>query len=499
MQNASSAFDEAIRRTTRDCPAMRVVFEQIDPQTASSAVLECQGGAEWSQNTGVLGLDADAGTLPWATLEDGRVRADGSWLVCPEQGVFPGTRYVSAGLCGANGQFAAPQPLLRVLFAAPADVIGFTVYFDSQCLEYATAMRFSYYDAQGKLIEEIETANDAFCFLQGRGVQDVSRCDIKILSWSKAGRRARVARLICGFIREYSNEDIVFLEILEQADPINLQNPSKELVVTVYDRQNLFNPFDLQGICKYFARKMPLRVFCSAGGEEVDCGLFYTEKWAAEPRTLTLTAKDPGFFLDALVPAKNFSNVSLSAAAVHYLQAAGVNAYHLDVSLSSISGDFSAPAMSARLALQKIAQAAFLRPDRRGVLRLAPVGAEESGFTLDYDRIPPSLVEIMPACGLLRMRTLTVALPEPGREVTLVNNPFISDEREAEVAAWFCLWLSRRRRLKSGLWPQDPRLEAGDRIAMQTDFGLIQGVTVLENRLFFNGTDGLTGETEAIV
>ncbi|MCL2678369.1 MAG: hypothetical protein FWE85_04880 [Clostridiales bacterium] len=501
MQTTSSLFAEAIRRTTRDCPALRVVFGQIDPQAASSAALQCLNGADWAENNGVLGLDADAETLPWATMEDGRVRVNGGWLVAPAQGVCSDTRYVSAGLCGGDGGFAAPYPLLRVLFSAPADILGFTLYFDGGCREYATELRFSYYDAQGALIETIEMANDSFCCVQGQGVQNASCCDISILAWSEPERRARVARLICGVIKQYEGGEIISLEILEQIDPISLQNPVKELILTLYDRQEAFNPLDLQGVYKFFAQKMPLRVFCAAGGEEVDCGLYYTEKWAAGPRTLTLTAKDPVYFLDALLPAENFVNASLKEAAEHYLQAAGVSDYHLAAALSYISGDFDAPSMSARLALQRIAQAACVAfyADRQGVLRLEPIGETESGFTLDYDRIPPPLVEIMPACALLRMRTLTMALPEAGKEMTLVNNPFISDAREPVVAAWLCSWLSRRRNLKSGLWPQDPRLEAGDKINVRTDFGLVCGATVLKNRLSFNGTDGLTGETEAII
>ena len=238
----------------------------------------------------------------YATFEQDYFKLDGSFKIPPtNQEVTDNSiemGYWSDDISDEFGIFEEPLKL-EFNFAEKHSSIGLTLYFDILNNEYATEFDVFIYSDSTIIYEAniIDNIKPRYTLIEN--LKDYNRIEIMFKRWSNPYRRCKIAEIDFGVVFEYTDDELIKLNILQELDPVSEKLPSDEVKFTIDNSDKLFNPLNSEGIYEFLTKgqnvfvEMGLEVYPGTF-EMIPVGKYYLSKWKSDEGTITstFTARD---------------------------------------------------------------------------------------------------------------------------------------------------------------------------------------------------------------
>lgn len=196
------------------------------------------------------------------------------------------------------GIFGDPLEL-ELNFAEKHNSMGLTIYFDTLNNEYATEFYIGVYDDSTAIHEVYIKDNDKSRYTFIEHFKNYNKVIIIIKKWSEPFRRCKIAEIDFGIVYEYTDSELIKVDILQEIDSISQTIPSDEVVFTIDNSSKIFNPLNPRGFYEFLTKGQ--NVFVEMGLEVspglfefVPMGKYYLNKWVSDEGALTstFTARD---------------------------------------------------------------------------------------------------------------------------------------------------------------------------------------------------------------
>ncbi len=365
MIEVSKKFKKAVYAPTRSTTA-RVRFELLDTDAFTDNEKVVSSEAIISRKDQLTNKIRSM-SARMATFEKDYFKLDGLSVFSPQVNELPEIElgWWSDELCNVEGVFTTP-PTVEFRFSEEHSSAGLTVYFDVLNGEYATDFEIEVFNLSDELIAaENITNNNQSRFIWINQLTDYAKIIITIKKWCKGYRRAKVVEVDFGVIKEYMDDNLIKLNVIQELDTVSNTLPADELRFTVDNANREFNLLNPNGFYAYLQQGQEcfaeIGVEVSNGVYEfVQVGKFYLKEWQIDEGTLTasFTARD---VLDMLSndETENLTvrDLSLYDLAVETLTASGIENYSLSNNLKLIRTNGLYNKLSYRELLQRIAVA----------------------------------------------------------------------------------------------------------------------------------------------
>ena len=280
---------------------LQVTFEMVDVDAAETAETAVSDACEMAQ----IMQTHDRTEHPscrYASLEQDYWRLDSSFLL-PEQEKLPlqQTGWWSDRISGADGVFDMP-PVLRFSWNADQSSVGFTVCFDDAGEQYASCFRLRAYDADGVILKDVLVENAAVRCELDAPVEHYRTVTLEFLRTHEPFRRVRIAEVVFGLIKRFTQENTVSATLDYSFSPIGESLPTNELTLTIDNSDASWNMANPKGVYAYLQQTQPLDVSLTIGEDSVYMGRFYFTTASAEDNAMTakITANDRVYWLDSI-------------------------------------------------------------------------------------------------------------------------------------------------------------------------------------------------------
>lgn len=362
MITVSKEFKKAVYAPTRSCKA-KVRFEILDltafkdnTKTVSS---ECIISRKDQLTNKIRAM-----SNKYATFERDYFKLDGSFILPPKPTEMLDNElgWWSNSLCDGNGIFN-PYQALEFNFSKEHSSAGLTIYFDILNNEYATEFDIDVYGSTGLIKNDSIIANTDSRYIYVSQLSNYKRIVITIKKWCKGYRRVKITEVDFGIIKEYTDSNLIKMNVLQELNPTSSTLPADELKFTVDNSNREFNVLNPEGF--YGFLKEGQECFPEIGVELVDgtieyipVGKFYLKNWQSDEGTLTTTfnARD---ILDSLsndeIENNTSRDITLYDLAVEVMKASNIENYTLSNNLKLIKTKALHKKMSYRNLVQLIA------------------------------------------------------------------------------------------------------------------------------------------------
>lgn len=511
MYPVTDAFKTAIYATSRELKG-KAEFEILDVDSAEDATPIVISEEDFSKKIQLYnGIRQMSGK--YATFEDDYWLLDGSFSLPPkptETGFEVG--WWSDALSQSNKTYAVSQ-VCTTDFTKDHSSIGITITFDVLTNEYAEDFTIVAKDSVGSMIHtEIVTGNTLSTYILEENLSNYRQIIITITKWCKAYRRARITEIDFGIIKQYIDDDIINMNVLEEFDTISNQVTSNEMKLTLNNKAKLFNILNPNGVYPYLQRRQKLKgyygiVIAGTLIEYVPLGIYYLTEWKSDEGALTatFTARDILDILDQdKIAETTYTSKSLTYILEDILDATGVTDYVIDSALDSIIVTGTFPEASRREIIQTtaIAGMAVVYSDRSGILQIKKLTAGISVDSIDFDNVYNSpQIKLDKLINTVNVKygasTYTLVDPsKPSDEQTLsitIDNPLIGTLEHAEDVANWILSEVKKRFLYEINWRQNPALEIGDVVTVEDDYSEDKTIVITKQDFSYQGY--LSGKT----
>lgn len=511
MVNVSDAFKLAIKGDSREIKGL-IEFEILDTDANSDATATVTGENGFSKKVQLFNQNRLM-SGKYATFETNYWKLDGSFVLPPkssESGYEVG--WWSDALSGVGGTFSASQ-VVTVDFTIDHSSIGITITFDTQTGEYAKDFVIDVYDSSAVLLDSVTVTNNTLStYIWENNLTDFRQVEITITKWCAADRRARITEIDFGIIKQYTDSDIININVLEELDTTSNETTANEIKFTLDNQSKDFNILNPTGIYPYLQRKQKIKpylgvVVTDSLTEYVQMGVFYLSEWKSDEGTLTatFTARDLiDVISDDKFPETSYTSKSLTYILEDILDDAGITEYNIDSALDSITVTGTLPESTHREAIQTVALAgmAVAYCDRDGILQVKQLTTPAAVDTIDYDNVynapQITLDKLINTINVVySASTYTLVDPDkPSDEQTLsvtVDNPLIGTLSHAEDVADWLLAEYKKRFLYEINWRMDASLELSDIVTVEDDFSEDKTARITKNEFQYNGY--LSGKT----
>lgn len=420
----------------------------------------------------------------YAMLEHNQWVLDGTYRVFPV--VVPDANgFVSRNLSGEDGTFAEiPTITIRFSEVHYGTLPGITVTWSKTYDEWAESFRVTAYNGDTVVAQKTVTDNRTVIAHVWEPITGYNRIVIEILKWCLPYRRARLMECLIGIKQIYTKNDLMGYEHEQSVHLLSAELPKNSIVFKLDNSTSKWNPDNPQGAEKYLIEKQTLKVkygFLIDGSVEwIRAGTFYMSEWntPANGMEASFTARDILEFCgDVYRGSRKGTVLSIAKAA---LEQSGIaeNTYVLEEAvLSAVNTDFSTDDSEYTCAeiLQMCANAAqcCLWQCRDGFLHIEPVGVELTDYVVDqltsYKHPEFNLTKELKSVNVNKgMGTASNSLS--GNEQT-IDNPLIVDTSTATAVAEWCRDCLKNRKIISGEFRADPRMDALDTITVVSKYG----------------------------
>lgn len=511
MINVSDAFKTAIKAQSREIKGL-IEFEILDIDANTDATASATSENEFSKKDQLFNQNRLM-SGKYASFETDYWKLDGSFVLPPkttESGYEVG--WWSDELSGVGGVFAISQ-VVTCDFTIDHSSIGITITFDTQTNEYAKDFTIRAYDSSAVLIDSVTvTDNTLTTYIWENNLSNFRQIEITITKWCKADRRARIAEIDFGIIKQYSDSEIINMNILEELDTTSNTTTANEIKFTLDNQSKDFNILNPAGIYPYLQRKQKIKpylgvVVTDSLTEYLKMGVFYLNEWKSDEGTLTatFTARD---LIDVVsdddFPETSYTDKTLKYILEDILADAGITEYSIDTALDAIIVTGTVAKSKHREAIQVVALAgmAVAYCDRDGILQVKQLTTPAPVDTIDYNNVysPPQIIldKLINTINV-KYGALTYALIDPDKptnEQTLavtVDNPLIGTLSHAQDVANWLLVEYKKRFIYEINWRMDPSLEPSDIVTIEDDFSEDKTARITRNEFQYNGA--LSGKT----
>lgn len=352
--------------------------------------------------------------IAYATLEPGRMHADGALRILPRtsQTTLYSEGLVSKVLCGADGAFSTGEvPCLRFSFRMLHSVPGLSFVFDAVCGDHPAEFLVEAFRGASRIFSRTYTPDSAV-FSTNDGIDRFDSLFLRFPRMNAARRRLRIAQLTFGFGLTFDGSQIIRTVQKSEIDPISRRLPHATLDFTVVNvntltgggEQCLYNPDNARGIFRYIGRQNPVTL--EYGQTLADGSTFWLPggkyELTGQPDTDGLTARFTAqdalsglsgtFTKGVLVP----GGQTLYDLAQQVLRDSGLRRtqqneepWKLWSGLRHVRTAAPLPIRKHNELLQLIAHAAccVLFTDRSGFIRIEPAPAQQNALLLGADEM----------------------------------------------------------------------------------------------------------------
>lgn len=463
MLTTTQAYKDTMFANIRPPQYVDITVSVIDRGAADDVTITAIGPETWFSEPSTLPWD----TLPdatYATFEPFRCKADGAQLIPSLTSPLLDQGYISDYPSGTDKVYVGDVGV-RCSFSEERTFPAVTLLFDDTTEEYPAHVRVNGYRA-GALIKTVDGYPDNYLFpvyAEDRSQFNLcDRVDILFLESNVEERRARLQRVIFGYLVEPTNVDIESLYVAWESDPISRFVPADSLSFTLLNFDGVYNPDNPFGIWKDMQDRIPINVsfgqtisngmtwsdvykltwseiygntwrnlYEGGGVERVPLGQWYlTSQPETNGRHATFNAVSIWGILDMTYYKGVWGPRTLYDLAVDVLTDAnipsladGTPAWEIDESLKGFTTQAPLPIATARELLQLIANAAMctMSVDREGHLLIRPIPTTDyPDYLLDFhDILDLPGVKLSPDLAGVEVSSYTYSDVQDSRE--LVN------------------------------------------------------------------------------
>lgn len=452
--------------------------------------------AVFSNERRVVGDIGTPTPAQYATLEHNLWILDGTRSIIPDSAPYKTPGYVS----DRDGEGE-----LTITFDAPRDatIPGFTITWGSEYNEYPTEFSITVGNTNGLSSNGVYVRDNATSVTEVElEVSNYDTVTITVHNWNMPYRRKRIDRISFGHAMTFGKNDLLDFKHSQVGCLSSSGLPKNSIEFSLDNVDGRWNPYNPTGIEKYLSERQLVTVRYGLSGDRgiewINAGTFYMSEWRASPNGLkaTFSARDVFEYLLN----SPYDGVS-SGTLLELTQAALCGVYlpsdfvaNLDESLSNYSATITEPHTCAEV-VQMCANAAgcVVYQNRDGVLEVKPLHAQ----TNDY-RITQYLSYSHPEVELSKpLKAVSVKYGENESyllnvgtvgEVQTVENPLVSNAEQAMLIAWWIRNTIEPRKMVSGEFRADPRLDVFDIISVDSKYGTLEPVAITEITYTYSGT-----------
>lgn len=515
MQTVSQAWKDEQEKTLVEAESFVDLMLIVGDPAAKADASASDNGHVLISNTGQIVENAQISPVRYATLEGNLWILGGTFSILPDHPPYGDNGYVGDGLSGVDGTYTT-IPTVTISFSKVYQTVipGITITWGSAYEEeYADTYRVSWYSGETQVGTKTVEGNTDLTSLFLEDIQGYDKIKLEILRWNKPSRRARIERIVVGIERSYQKKDLFKYTHSMFVDPVSAELPKAEITFEVANLNGEYNPENPAGSNKYLMERQTVQArYGYRLGDSVEwikAGTFFLSEWDCPQNgiTATFTARDGLEYMTD--PYTGPSSGALAEIALSAFQQTGLpslsdgnNPWTIHSSLSGIQAASGADLSANTIAevLQYVANAGccVFYQDRDGRFHIEPLPSGTTDYSIDqfnsYSNAEISLTKQLKAVNVNDGAYLLSV--GPVGEIQNVNNPLISAERAQTVAQWVANYL-KERKIFSGSFRADPRLDALDRVTNENQFSesvvLVTQIEYTYNGAFRGTYEGRSG------
>lgn len=509
MEIVSQAWKDAQRLDLLPENFLKIIYKVTEPGLNDTYSMETNGEAVYSD---ISDLSNTEGMIKYATLEPGIWMLDGSCYLLPDEAPYGDNKFVSSEFCDNDGYFTA-NPVITLLWESVHSTVipGITVQWSALFNEYPIEFTVRVMSDDTVINTFESTENNSALTVIMTDIQNFNKVEVEIVRWNIPNHRARMEQLFVGIINTYTKDNIMSFSATDSVDILSGELPEQNATFVLDNIENQWNPINPQGLTKYLSEQqsVEIRYGMSIDGnvEWIDGGLLYLAEWSTPTNGIeaSFTAKNILSFMDAPYTGTRIGTLyEIATAAIGQIDLPDYATYQFDITLATVSIDFSADTNDYSVAeiLQMVANAGkcIMYQDRKGCLKIEPMQSELSDYV-----IGKQLLYSWPEVNLSKkLRNVivnngqaTVANGIDGADQT-VDNPLITTEELAQAVGEWTMNMLKGRTTLSGDFRPDTRLSAGDIITADNQFSE-SGNKIVVTSIKYDFDGGFKGSFEGRV
>lgn len=425
--------------------------------------------------------------IKYAMLEQNIWLLDKSYTAFPN--VVPAADgFVSSNLSDADGTFSMiPTITLSFSQVHPNTIPGISFIWSKAYDEFATRFQVTAYNGSTvvatRLVEDNRDVNSQVWM----DLAGYDKIVIEILTWCLPYRRARLLECLLGIKQVYTKVDLFGFSHEQTVDLLSATLPKNSIVFQLDNVDERWNPDNPEGAEKYLLQKQMLKVkygFLIDGAMEwIRGGTFYMSEWntPANGLTASFTARDMLEFCGDVYTGPRSGTLLAIAQSALEQSGVGLEDVILDSSLAAVTTDFTADEgeYSCAEVLQMCANAAkcCMWQCRDGILHIEPldttltdyvIGTLENGMSNSYAHPEFTLTKELKSVDV--NSGMGTAVNSATGTIQTASNPLIVDATVATAVAEWCRDCLKNRKILSGSFRADPRLDALDKVTVVSKY-----------------------------
>lgn len=482
---------------------VKISYEVTEPGLQELASITHNGAMEYADAADIV--DTTDNVYPqYATLEHQSWVLDGTHDILPDAAPYGDTGYVSSFLSDQNSGFFMP-PAIRISFPLirTQAIPGVVIMWSSAHEEYASRFRLTVYNGTEQVFSNVYE-NESVLTTCEFTLSEYTRVVIEILEWSMPYHRARIERVFLGLTQTYNKTDLISYTHSQSGDLLSGELPKNSVNFSLNNADGIWNPDNPTGNIKYLAERQQIKVQYGYKFDDeiewIDAGTFWISEWetASNGMEANFSARDAlGFMSENYTGPRSGTLYNIAKYAFDHsdipLLDSGKPRYAISQNLAWLYTDFTDDTSDYTNAeiVQLCANAAccVFFQDRNGILRVEPVRENTSGYAIKKfaSYTHPEFTLTKPLKHVSVNNGLGTANNASFGEVQTLENVMITDSSTAvRVAEWVRRTLADRKIL-SGEYRADPRLDVFDKIAVESKYGVNNAIYVTEIEYTYNG------------
>jgi len=502
MQNVSEEWKAAHERLLVPESFVELEMNVGDPASQGDARAS-DNGSEYFANTPGIVDEVEKKPERYATLEDNIWLLNGKAKLLPDSMPDDEQGYIGNTLSGSDGTYFT-TPTITISFSRVFEdlIPGIMIQWATAYEEYADTFIVTAYNGDTVIAQKQVVGNKDVLSIVELDIENYNKIAVEVLKWCLPKRRARIQQITIGIIKKYTKSELLNYSHSIFVDPISATLPKSEIAFEIVNLNDEYNPDNPRGAEKYL---MERQMITARYGyklndkiEWIQAGTFFLSEWETPQNGISasFTARDMlEYMTDNYYGPVSGSLAEIATSAFSQtdipLSNDGTSRLHLHSSLNDITVPDGVVLNSYTVSevLQYCAHAAccVFYQDRAGILHIEPLSGDTADYSINrFNSFANSEIELTKQLKAISVNNgdYYLSVGKIG-ETQTVDNPLVSEERAPLIANWLADFLVNRK-LLSGEFRADPRLDALDRITNINQFAETN-VLVTEIQYTYNG------------
>lgn len=389
---------------------MSLTVKYLDAPEGAQQAAQAAGYA-WQSFSSYSGILAGAPDTPYASLEPGVWRLDGSRRILADEP--SGAGLWSESRSGEDGRFSSP-PKITISFPAPYTATGLTFVFSPGTEQWCSDILVKWYRGQS-LLQTVAAYPDSAEWILEQTVESFDRIEIALNATNNPGQFAKLQLIQIGKVVVFGRNELTRVRLTNEVDPSLCVLSVDTMRVEIRDRKGrTFAPQENQRMELYRDEKLlAAHYIMDSSREAKDLYTFSCQS------AIGLLGDDylGGMYIN--MPVRNFLDDVLDN-----------RAYSLDVSFENYTVNGYLPICTRREALQQLAfsMGAMVTTQGTDVIYLLPVPTQANGEFAQKQIFVGAKAEIKPR--IYRLEVSAHSYTKSSEVVTLMSNKEVFGEAE---------------------------------------------------------------------